>query len=80
MKDFLKSALSDVNGQVSSNRLLATLIILFLLITSSVVAVTTWAIPEVSQSWVYLIGIFVGGALGGKATEAIKTFGNASDQ
>lgn len=74
MKEFLKSALSDVNGDVSSNRVFLGLIVLFILGTSLYITIVKQAIPDISESWIYLVGIFASAALGGKATDAVKNF------
>jgi hypothetical protein len=80
MKDFIKSTLSDVNGEISSNRVFLALVVVFILATSSYITVTTGAIPDISESWIYLVGIFAGAALGGKATEAAKSFKSNPDE
>ena len=74
VKSTVKSALQDVDGQTSSNRMFLFLTMMFILITSTYIAFSTGAIPDVSDSWIYIIGIFSGAALGGKATNAVKTY------
>lgn len=69
MKKFLVEMLSN-SGKVSSNRVCLFLIVCAVLLWSSFVVATTGAIPDLGSSWQALIAIFVGGALGGKATEA----------
>lgn len=71
MFNFLKSAMSNT-GDVSSNRLFLASVIFSLLGWTSVVVAQTGIIPEIPASWVTVVGIFVGGAGWGKATEVYK--------
>jgi hypothetical protein len=70
MSKFIKSVASNDNGVGSSNRISLMVIVAALIIWSTVVVWRTGAIPEISESWIYLVGIFVGGTATGKATDA----------
>lgn len=71
MKNFFKSLLSQ-NGKISSNRFFSMLTLAYILLASIFLTVSTGAIPPIDDSWIYILGIFIGGSLGGKATDAYK--------
>lgn len=74
MVEFIKSMLSNDNGVVSSNRVAMVLVLVMLLGWSTLSVYQTGTIPDLSEGWLTLIGILVGGTSLGKATDAVKTF------
>ena len=73
MKDFIYSVLSNSDGSGSSNRVCLMLVLLFILGSATFITIQTGAIPDVSQAWIYLVGIFVGGTTASKGVDAFKT-------
>lgn len=73
MKEFFKSMFTDgASGGISSNRVFLACILGFILIASTYMVISTGTIPDISDSWVYLVGVFAGAAWGGKAAAAYK--------
>ena len=70
--EFIKSVISNDNGVGSSNRMALIFIVIALVTWTSYVVFTTGSIPDIADSWIYIIGIFVGGTATGKATDAYK--------
>lgn len=66
--NFFRALLSQ-NGKISSNRFFALIIIVFLIISSGVVAWQTGAIPDIGMGWLGLVTALVSASLGGKAVE-----------
>ena len=61
------------DGTPSSNRFFLGIILLMLLLWSNLIVCKTLTIPEIPQTWVYVIGIFSSVVLGTKITTGVET-------
>lgn len=73
MLEFLRQILSTESGQGSSNRACLVVTVASLVCWASLIAWRTGAIPEIPDSWIYVIGIFVSGSFAAKANDTYKT-------
>lgn len=70
--EFIKSIISDETGSGSSNRTAMMAIILMILVWTTYIVYLTKAVPDISDSWLTLVGIFVTGGATGKVVDAYK--------
>jgi hypothetical protein len=72
MFSFISQMLSGDTGQASTQRVCLILTIVALVAWSSDIVIKTTAIPNIPDTWVWLIGVLVAGVSGGKAIDAYK--------
>lgn len=77
--DFIKGVLSGRGGQGSTQRVCLLATIVLMLAWSTRIVMLKTAIPEIPDTWVWLIGVFVAGITGGKGVDAYKTVKGANN-
>jgi hypothetical protein len=73
MFNFIAQMLSGDTGQASTQRVCLLLIVVAMVAWTSSIVIKSAAIPNIPDTWVWLIGVFVAGVSGGKAIDAYKT-------
>lgn len=67
------------DGTPSSNRFFLFIVLVMLILWSNLIVCKTGIIPEIPQTWVYIIGIFSGVVLGTKITTGVVAVKGGAD-